>query len=104
MIGWIASRVLSRKWMAEWKEGGGVLEVILAWSMFIFVVAVIAGFVVVFMDDGGCYIPGVVLDAVLIVVCVSGGVSVLTMFVMAGVADVRRKREERDRERELKDL
>ena len=100
MIGLIASRVLSRKWMAEWKANNGVLGVILAWSMFVFVVAVIAGFVVVFMDDGGCYIPGVVLDAVLIVVCVSGGVSVLTMFVMAGVGEARLRREKRNAERD----
>lgn len=104
MIGLIASRVLSRKWMAEWKANNGVLGVILAWSMFVFVVAVIVAIVLLIVDDGCYYIPWAVLNAIRVVLLVSGGVSILTMFVMAGVGEARQKREERDKERELRDL
>lgn len=95
MIGFIASRVLSRKWMAEWKENNGVLGVILAWSMFVFVVALIVAIVLLIVDDSCYYIPWAVLNADMLVMWVSIGVSILTMFAMATVADVRRKREER---------
>lgn len=104
MIGLIASRVLSRKWMAEWKANNGVLGVILAWSMFVFVVAVIVAIVLLIVDDSCYYIPWVVLNADMLVMWVSIGVSILTMFAMGIAADVRRIREKRDRERELRDL
>ena len=95
MIGFIASRVLSRKWMAEWKGNNGVLGVILAWSMFVFVLAGIVAVVLSIVDDNCYYIPWAVLNADMVVMWVSIGVSILTMFAMATVAEVRRKREER---------
>ena len=104
MIGLIASRVLSRKWMAEWKTNNGVLGVVLAWSMFVFVVALIVAIVLLIVDDSCYYRPGAVLNADLVVLWVSIGVSILTMFAMAAVADVRRIRENRRKERELRDL
>ena len=104
MIGLIASRVLSRKWMAEWKTNNGVLGVVLAWSMFVFVVALIVAIVLLIVDDSYYYIPWAVLNADLVVLWVSIGVSILTMFAMAAVADVRRIRENRRKERELRDL
>ena len=104
MIGLIASRVLSRKWMAEWKTNNGVLGVVLAWSMFVFVVALIVAIVLLIVDDSCYYIPWAVLNADLVVLWVSIGVSILTMFAMAAVADVRRIRENRRKERELRDL
>lgn len=100
MIGLIASRVLSRKWMAEWKANNGVLGVILAWSMFVFVVALIVAIVLLIVDDSCYYIPWVVLNADMLVMWVSISVSILTMFAMGIAADVRRIREKRKAERD----
>ena len=100
MIGLIASRVLSKKWMAEWKANNGVLGVVLAWSMFVFVVALIVAIVLLIVDDSCYYIPWVVLNADMLVMWVSIGVSILTMFAMGIAADVRRIREKRKAERD----
>ena len=68
--------------------------------MFVFVVAVIVAIVLLIVDDGCYYIPWAVLNANRVVLLVSGGVSILTMFVMAGVGEARLRREKRKAERD----
>ena len=76
-----------------------MLEVILAWSAFIFMVSVVVDFVLlVFVEDGITLSP--VTQVFYWMMWVSCGVFILTFFAMATVADVRRIREKRKAERD----
>ena len=90
LIFWIGTLVLSKKRMAQWKKNNGVPGVILAWLLFIFLVSGAACVVLAIIYSKGNYQLGPFMDAALVVVLVSAGLAVLTMFTAVSVAELRR--------------